>query len=237
VVKTRSHLSSRTLLLCALLAFVLPQLDAQEIEWVRSALEAGVGENLDLRDVHGDSISVSGSTSENMKLIIATGATLEGGDGWRIKHSLSIGCEKQLRPGLSVIGFLDYARFDYQADQSLNPPFRADPSHTLSIVAALKAHIPWHVSPFLQVGLGISYVNRGKLYSHDPVHYPPTPETDHVNGGGSVLTYLTNLMVGVDIHVFKEISLFLDGGFNGDWQKDRYPANSLGRFGVEIAIH
>lgn len=226
----------RMLLFCALIVFFTPQLDGQEIEKPEHVLESGVVCRLDSRNVHGNSLSVSDSTFHYAKLIIATGATFQGGDGWRIKHNLGIGCEKQLLSGFSVIGFLDYARFDYHALQTLHPPYRTDPSHTLSIATVLKAHVPWYVSPFVQVGLGISYVNEGKLYYHDPIHYPPTPETDHVNGGGSVLTYLVNLMVGVEFYPFKEFSLFLEGGFNGDWQKDRYPGNSLGRFGIGFRI-
>lgn len=218
------------------MVFFTPHSDGQEIEKPKYVLEAGAGWNLDFRELHKNSLSVPDSTFEDVKLIIATSATLEGGDGWRIKQSLGIGCEKQLLSGLSVIGFLDYTRFDYHALQTLHPPYRTDPSHTLSIATMLKAHVPWYVSPFVQVGLGILYVNRAKLYYHDPIHYPPTPETDHVNGGGSVLTYLVNLMVGVEFYPFKEFSLFLEGGFNGDWQKDRYPANSLGRFGIGVGI-
>jgi len=226
----------RELLFCALIVLFTPQLDGQEIEKPEYVLESGAVCRLDSRNVHGNSLSVSDSTFRYAKLIIATGATFQGGDGWRIKHNLAIGCEKQLLSGLSVIGFLDYARFDYHALQTLHPPYRTDPSHTLSVATVLKAHVPWYVSPFVQVGVGISYVNRGKLYYHDPIHYPPTPETDHVNGGGSVLTYLVNLMVGVEFYPFKEFSLFLQGGFHGDWQKDRYPANSLGRLGIGVRI-
>jgi len=226
----------RMLLFSALVIFFTPHSDAQQIEKSKRVLEADSRSKLDFWDVHKDSLSVPESTSEDVDLIIATGATLEGGDGWRIKHSLSIGCEKQLLSGLSVIGFLDYARFDYHALQTLHPPYRTDPSHTLSIATVLKAHVRWYVSPFVQVGLGISYVNEGTLYYHDQYRYPPTPETDYVGGGRSGLTYLVNIMVGVEFYPFKEFSVFLEGGINGNWQKDLYPANSLGRFGIGVRI-
>ena len=220
-------------------AFVLlstPHSNGQEIDSPEYALEAGTVWKPDSRDVHKDSLSVPESTSEDVKLIVATGATMEGGPGWRIRHNLGVGIEKQLLSGLSLIGFLDYAQFDYHDVQTLHPPYRSNPSHTLSIAALLKAHLPWYVSPYFQVGLGISYVNRGELYYHDLIHYPPTPETDHVDGGGSVLTYLTNFVFGVEFYPLKQFSLFLELGFNGDWQKDRYPANGLGRFGIGLGI-
>ncbi len=220
----------------ALIVFLTPRAYGQEIEKPKSVLEGGHEWKLNFRNDHEDSLSVPESTFENVKLIVITGASFQGGDGWRIKHNLGIGCEKELLSGLSLIGFLDYARFDYHASYTLHPPYQSDPSHTLSIVTMLKAHVPWYVSPFVQVGLGISYVNRGKLFYHDPTRYPPTPEADHVNGGGSVLSYLVNLMVGAEFYPIKELSLFLEGGFNGDWQKDRYPANSLARFGIGVEM-
>jgi hypothetical protein len=226
----------RMLLFCAPIVFFTPHSDGQEIEKPEYVLEAGAGWKLDFRDVHKNSLSVPESTFEDVKLIIATGATLEGGDGWRIKHNLGIGCEKQLLSGLSVIGFLDYARFDYHALQTLHPPYRTDPSHTLSIATLLKAHVPWYVSPFVQVGLGISYVNEGTLYYHAQYRYPPTPETDYVGGGRSGLTHLVNFMLGVELCPFKEFSLFLEGGVNGNWHKDLYPWNSLVRFGIGVGI-
>jgi hypothetical protein len=79
-------------------------------------------------------------------------------------------------------------------------------------------------------------VNEGTLYYHDQYRYPPTPETDYVGGGRSGLTYLVNIMVGVEFYPFKEFSVFLEGGINGNWQKDLYPANSLGRFGIGVRI-
>ncbi|MDP2886819.1 MAG: hypothetical protein Q8P51_17570 [Ignavibacteria bacterium] len=234
--KARGHLLVRMLLVCTLIVFFPPHSYGQDIQKGGHVLETVQWKKLDFRDVHKDSLSVPESTSKELKLIVGTGATLEGGDGWRIKHSLGIGCEKQLLFGLSVIGFLDYARFDYHALQTLHPPYRTGPSHALSIATVLKAQIPWHVSPFIQVGLGISYVSGGTLYYHDQYRYPPTPETDYVGGGRSGLTYLVNFMLGVEIYPFKNLALFLEGGLNGNWRRDLYPANSLGRVGIEVVI-
>lgn len=222
----------RMLLVCALVVFCPPHSDGQDNQNDRYV----PGNRFDCRTVHEDSMAGSGSTSKGVKLIVATDATLEGGDGWRIKRGIGIGCEKQIRSGLSVMGFLDYARFDYQAVQTLHPPYRTDPSHVLSIATLLKAQAPWYVSPFVQVGLGISYVNKGTLYYHDQYHYPPTPETDYVDDGRSGLTYLVNCMLGVEISPFKNLSLFLEGGVNGNFRRDLYPANSLGRVGIQIVM-
>lgn len=224
------------LLVCALVVFFPPHSHGQDIQEGGYVFGTVLGKKFDFRDVHKDSLSASGPTSKDAKLIVATGATLEGGDGWSIKHVLGIGCEKQLLSGLSVVAFLDYARFDYHALQTLHPPYRTDPSYTLSFATVLKAQVPWYVSPFVQVGLGISYVNEGTLYYHDQYRYPPTPETDYAGGGRSGLTYLVNFMVGVEFYPVEKVSLFLEAGVNGNWRRDLYPANSLGRFGIGVAI-
>jgi hypothetical protein len=225
------HLFIGILLMPALMAFVAPRSAGQEVDGPIYVLEAGTGMKPYSGDVHKDSSSVSVSTSKYAKLILATGATLQGGDGWRIKHNIGVGAERQILSGVSVIGFIDYARFDYFQTQGFYPPYRKDPSYVLSVAAMLKVCFPWIVSPFVQAGVGFSYVNRGNLYYHD---INPRPETDHVNGGGTVMTYLMNTMVGVEFILFKEFSLFMEGGFNGDWQKDRYPANALARFGIGV---
>jgi hypothetical protein len=227
----RSGPNVRMLLLCAMTGFVAAPLDGQIVGHRDVFFVAGAHSLLDTAGVHKKPLPVIESTSRSVKLVLATGATLQGGDGWRIKHNVGVGAERQLVTGVSVIGFIDYARFDYVQTQGFNPPYRKDPSHILSVAAMLKACFPWPISPFVQVGVGISYVGRGNLYFHDAI---PKPETDHVDGGGSLISYLTNMMVGVEVFPFKEFSLFLEGGINGDWQKDRYPANALGRIGIGV---
>ena len=242
LVSDRGSWFMRKLLLCVLMIFPALHISGQEIEkakgmlGVGTRLQVGVGRELDLQGAHKNSPSTPVSIFEDVKLIIATGTTLEGGDGWRIKRSLGVGAEKQLSSGLSLIGLLDYARFDYSALQTLHSPYQSEPSHTVSIATAFKAHVPWYVSPFVEMGLGISYVKEGTLYYHDQYRYPPTPETDYVQGGRSGLTYLVSFMLGVELYPFKEFSLFLEAGLNGNLGKHLYPSNSLGRFGFGVGI-
>lgn len=224
------------LCLGACLALLSLSSSGQEIKLHMNAQELNGVARLVSDDAFVKSPLLEDSTDRNVSLIVFTGATLQGGDGWRIQYSIGVGVQKRLSPKLSVIGCLDYASFKYNATQTVHPPFQTDLSQIIAGAGALKLCVPWHVSPFIQMGLGVSYVKRGSLYYHDQNRYPPTPETDYGTGARSGITYLVNLMVGIELHPFEDFSIFLEGGFNGSWQKELYPSNTAGRCDIAIEI-
>ncbi len=197
-------------------------------------LNAGL--QLESDEAYDKSSLLRDSTDRNLSLIVFTGATLQGGDGWRIRYSIGVGAERRFGPELSVVGYLDFASFEYSATQTILPPFRTDPSQTIALAGALRARVPWYISPFVQTGLGVSYVKRGSLYYHDVNRYPPTSETDYDTGSRSGITYVVNLMIGIEIYPFEGACVFLEGGFNGSWQKGLYPSNTVARCGISVGI-